>query len=133
MNTPWHAGAISRPRPARIPLNLPVLASASVPLVLSSLLVQTLLTRVSPVMRFFILFVSHSVVFSAVWSAHARPLQVLTSAWMAAATVIVVTVGGNTTGDGTTTFDPQRVVAALGDVVLFNCMFLRVSFPIVKI
>jgi hypothetical protein len=52
---------------------------------------------------------------------------------MAAATVIVVTVGGNTTGDGTTTFVPQRVVAALGDVVLFNCMFLPVSFPIVKI
>jgi hypothetical protein len=38
------------------------------------------------------------------------------------AKVIVITVGGNTTDDGTTTFVPQRVDAALGDEVQFNCM-----------
>jgi hypothetical protein len=47
----------------------------------------------------------------------AQALQVLASACMAAAEVIVVTVGGN----GPTIFVPQRVVAALGDVVMFNC------------
>jgi hypothetical protein len=43
---------------------------------------------------------------------------------MVAAKNIVITVGGNTTNDGKTTFVPQIVDAALGDVVMFNCMFL---------
>src|SRR6266404_114606 len=53
-----------------------------------------------------------------------RASQVLASVYLAAATTIVVTVGGNTTGDGTTTFNPQRVVAKLGDIVVFNCEFV---------
>jgi hypothetical protein len=53
-----------------------------------------------------------------------RASQVLACIYLAAAETIVITVGGNTTGDGTTTFDPQRVVAVLGDIVLFNCKFL---------
>ena len=53
---------------------------------------------------------------------HDCPFQILTSAWVVAAKVIVITVGGNTTDDGTTTFVPQRVDAALGDEVHFNCM-----------
>jgi len=47
-------------------------------------------------------------------------LFVLTSAWVVAAKVITITVGGNTTDDGTTTFVPQSVSAALGDEVRFN-------------
>jgi hypothetical protein len=43
---------------------------------------------------------------------------------MATAEDIVITVGGNTTGNGSTTFVPQRVAAAPGDVVVFNCKFL---------
>jgi hypothetical protein len=43
---------------------------------------------------------------------------------MAAAKEIVITVGGNTTGDGSTTFVPQSVLADLGDVVRFNCKLL---------
>ncbi|KAF8483752.1 hypothetical protein DFH94DRAFT_723938 [Russula ochroleuca] len=39
---------------------------------------------------------------------------------MATAEDIVITVGGNTTGNGSTTFVPQRVAAAPGDVVVFN-------------
>ena len=68
-------------------------------------------------MRFSFLFVSVIVSYSKMCSAQA--LQVLASACMAAAEVIVVTVGGN----GSTIFVPQRVVAALGDVVMFNCKF----------
>jgi hypothetical protein len=60
-------------------------------------------------------------------SAQVRPLQVLASACMAAAEDIVITVGGNTTGNGSTTFVPQRVVAVPGDVVIFNCK--RLSCP----
>ncbi|KAI0062460.1 Le.flp1-like protein [Artomyces pyxidatus] len=44
----------------------------------------------------------------------------LVSAWMVAAKDIIITVGGNSSGDGTTTFQPQRVVAELGDNVIFN-------------
>jgi len=47
-------------------------------------------------------------------------LLVIASAWMVAAKNIVITVGGNTTNDGKTTFVPQIVDAALGDVVMFN-------------
>ncbi|KAI0294368.1 hypothetical protein BC826DRAFT_342621 [Russula brevipes] len=47
-------------------------------------------------------------------------LFVLASAWLAGAKVIVITVGGNTTDDGTTTFVPQRVDAVAGDTVVFN-------------
>jgi hypothetical protein len=56
--------------------------------------------------------------------AHARPLQIFASACMVAAKDIIITVGGNTTGNGSTTFVPQRVVADLGDVVKFNCKLL---------
>jgi hypothetical protein len=56
--------------------------------------------------------------------AYACPLQVLASACMAAAKEIVISVGGNTTGNGLTTFVPQSVVADLGDVVKFNCRLL---------
>jgi hypothetical protein len=56
--------------------------------------------------------------------AHACPLQVLASACMAAAKQIVIMVGGNTTGDGSTTFVPQSVAVDLGDVVTFNCRLL---------
>ncbi len=56
--------------------------------------------------------------------AHACPLQVLASACMVTAKEIVITVGGNTTGNGLTTFVPQNVVADLGDVVKFNCTLL---------
>lgn len=52
------------------------------------------------------------------------PIQVITSAWMVAARDIVITVGGNTTDNGTTTFVPQRVDATRGDVVVFNCTLL---------
>jgi len=51
---------------------------------------------------------------------HAYILLVLASVYLAAAKTIVITVGGNSTGDGTTTFNPQRVDAVLGDIVLFN-------------
>jgi len=47
-------------------------------------------------------------------------VQILTSAWVVTAKVIIITVGGNTTDDGTTTFVPQRVDAVLGDEVRFN-------------
>jgi len=40
---------------------------------------------------------------------------------MAAAKDIVITVGGNTTGNGLTTFMPPSVAADLGDVVKFIC------------
>jgi hypothetical protein len=56
--------------------------------------------------------------------AHACPLQVLACACIAAAKEIVITVGGNTTGNGLTTFVPQSVVADLGDVVKFICRLL---------
>ncbi|KAF8504718.1 hypothetical protein F5888DRAFT_777745 [Russula emetica] len=46
-------------------------------------------------------------------------LFVLASACMAAAKEIVITVGGNTTGNGLTTFVPQSVAADLGDIVKF--------------
>jgi len=46
-------------------------------------------------------------------------LLVLASVYLAAAETIVITVGGNST-DGTTTFVPPRVVAVLGDTVVFN-------------
>lgn len=36
---------------------------------------------------------------------------------------MVVTVGGNTTSDAGAVFQPQSVIAAQGDVVLFNCKF----------
>ncbi len=52
-----------------------------------------------------------------------RASQVLASVYLAVAETIVVTVGGNTTGDGTTTFTPQAVVAKRGDTVTFNCKF----------
>ena len=61
-------------------------------------------------------------------SSHRPCLQLLASVCGAAAKTIVITVGGNTTNNGTTTFVPQRVDAALGDVVLFNCKFLRLTF-----
>ncbi|KAH9067636.1 hypothetical protein EDB87DRAFT_1677942 [Lactarius vividus] len=51
---------------------------------------------------------------------HASILLVLASVYLAVAETIVVTVGGNTTGDGTTTFTPQLIVAKRGDVVTFN-------------
>lgn len=51
---------------------------------------------------------------------HASILLVLASVCLAAAKTIVITVGGNTTGDGTTTFSPQRVDVVLGDTVVFN-------------
>ena len=41
-----------------------------------------------------------------------------------AAKEIVVTVGLNTTGNASAVFQPQRIVAALGDFVTFNCTFL---------
>ncbi|KAI0282861.1 hypothetical protein BGY98DRAFT_931433 [Russula aff. rugulosa BPL654] len=47
-------------------------------------------------------------------------LFVLAIACLAAAEEFVITVGGNTTGNGTTTFEPRFVVAVLGDVVTFN-------------
>ncbi|KAI0263850.1 hypothetical protein BC834DRAFT_971198 [Gloeopeniophorella convolvens] len=50
----------------------------------------------------------------------ALALFALVCACSVASKTIVITVGGNTTGDGTTTFVPQRVDAKLGDVVLFN-------------
>jgi hypothetical protein len=55
-----------------------------------------------------------------------RASQVLASVYLAAAETIVITVGGNST-DGTTTFDRQRVVAVLGDTVVFNCKFFFLS------
>lgn len=56
-----------------------------------------------------------------------RASQVLACIYLAAAETIVITVtGGNSTSDGTAVFDPQRVVAVLGDIVLFNCkLFFR--------
>jgi hypothetical protein len=59
--------------------------------------------------------------------AHVCPLQVLASTCMAAAKEIIVTVGGNTTGNGLTTFVPQSVVAELGDVVKFDCRLISCS------
>ncbi|KAI9507978.1 hypothetical protein F5148DRAFT_1376154 [Russula earlei] len=51
---------------------------------------------------------------------HSSLLFALASAWVCAAKTIIITVGGNTTDNGTTTFVPQSVDAVLGDVVLFN-------------
>jgi len=50
---------------------------------------------------------------------HTFILLILASVYLVAAETIVITVGGNST-DGTTTFDPPRVDAALGDTVVFN-------------
>ncbi|KAI0037535.1 hypothetical protein FA95DRAFT_1614116 [Auriscalpium vulgare] len=47
-------------------------------------------------------------------------MQLLASAYLVVAKDIYVQVGGNTTGDGTTVFNPQRVEAKLGDNVIFN-------------
>ena len=74
-------------------------------------------------MRLSCLLVSHLVSPNALTS---RVSQVLASVYLAAAKTIVITVGSNTT-DGTTTFDPQRVDAVLGDTVIFNCNFFRRS------
>jgi len=71
-------------------------------------------------MHFPVLFVSFSLVLLD-GSTHAHALQVLAGAWTVATKNILITVGGNTTGNGTTTFIPQRVDAARGDVVVFNC------------
>ncbi|KAI9441633.1 hypothetical protein H4582DRAFT_1933910 [Lactarius indigo] len=51
---------------------------------------------------------------------HASILLVLASVYLAVAENIVVTVGGNTTGDGSTIFTPQLIVAKRGDIVTFN-------------
>ncbi|KAH9955026.1 hypothetical protein BC827DRAFT_1272057 [Russula dissimulans] len=51
---------------------------------------------------------------------HFSVLFVLAGAWTVVAKNIIITVGSNTTGNGTTTFIPQRVDAASGDVVIFN-------------
>ncbi|KAH8994433.1 hypothetical protein EDB92DRAFT_1934262 [Lactarius akahatsu] len=51
---------------------------------------------------------------------HVHAVAVLASVYLTVAETIVVTVGGNTTGDGTTTFTPQQIVAKRGDIVTFN-------------
>ncbi|KAI9465266.1 hypothetical protein BJY52DRAFT_1246122 [Lactarius psammicola] len=51
---------------------------------------------------------------------HASILLVLASVYLVVAETIVVTVGGNTTGDGATIFTPQIIVAKRGDTVTFN-------------
>jgi len=86
-------------------------------------LFQPLLTRCFSCDAFLHTFRS-SLSYFQLWSAHARPLQVVTSAWTVATKNIVITVGGNTTDNGTTTFVPQRVDATRGDVVVFNCTLL---------
>jgi plastocyanin len=48
-----------------------------------------------------------------------RASQVLAGVYLAAAETIIITVGDNST-DGTTTFDPPRVDAVVGDTVVFN-------------
>ncbi|ETW74848.1 fasciclin-like protein [Heterobasidion irregulare TC 32-1] len=49
-----------------------------------------------------------------------RAVFCLFAATAAAARDIVITVGHNTTGNGSTVFQPQRVTAELGDTVIFN-------------
>ncbi len=69
------------------------------------------------------LFVSICIVFHVAFSSRLSPFQVLAGACIVATKEIVITVGGNTTGDGSTTFDPRSVIAELDDVVIFNCRF----------
>jgi hypothetical protein len=57
-----------------------------------------------------------------------RASQVLAGVYLAAAETIIITVGDNST-DGTTTFDPPRVDAVVGDTVVFNCKFFFLSYP----
>jgi hypothetical protein len=52
--------------------------------------------------------------------------QVLASVYLVAAETIVITVGDNA-ADGSTTFDPPRVDAVVGDTVVFNCKFFFFS------
>ncbi|KAG6920199.1 hypothetical protein DXG01_004968 [Tephrocybe rancida] len=52
-----------------------------------------------------------------------KPIQ-LAAAVTAVAKTVVVTVGGNTTNDATTVFQPNVVFADQGDTVVFNCKFL---------
>lgn len=56
--------------------------------------------------------------------------QLVAATFAAAQTTIVITVGGKETSDDpTTTFQPQRVDAVIGDTVIFNCTCPRlVSF-----
>ena len=42
-------------------------------------------------------------------------------ALVAAQTVLIVNVGGNTDGDATKVFQPASITAKQGDVVYFNC------------
>lgn len=49
-----------------------------------------------------------------------RAVFCLFAATAAAARDIVITVGHNTTGNGSAVFQPQRVTAELGDTVIFN-------------
>ena len=42
-------------------------------------------------------------------------------ALVAAQTVLIVNVGGNTDGDATKVFQPASITANQGDVVFFNC------------
>jgi hypothetical protein len=44
-------------------------------------------------------------------------------ALVAAQTVIIINVGGNTDGDATKVFQPASITANQGDVVYFNCEY----------